>query len=291
MHWPVDHPANTDPPLRTWAEGAQELCPEASVVTVLRHLPGRRVATLVETTRGMGVLKVFASPRARGNHRRVESLRRSRAGHLVPEPWGVDDAGHVSLVAFVVGEVFESLDDDRFVKTAELAGVALRRLHDSEAALDRTWTVDDELKLLFKRATATTQRDVDLAVERVAHLAEEPLVSAHRDCHPKQLVSTANGVSWIDLDDAAMAPSGLDVGNMVAHLRQDSVLGKRSPTASAQAITSFLAGYGETASDVDSWEQLSLLRLAGLAETRHRRPIDARRILTLVGEPRIGRPC
>ena len=291
MHWPVDHPANTDPALRTWAEGAQELCPEASVVTVLRHLPGRRVASLVETTRGRGVLKVFASPRARGNHRRVGSLRCSSAGHLVPEPWGVDDAGHVSLVAFIVGQVFDCLDDDRFVKTAEVAGRALRKLHDSGAVLDRTWTVDNELRLLVKTATATTQTCVDLAVARVAHLAGEPLVSTHRDCHSKQLVSTATGVCWIDLDDAAMAPSGLDVGNMVAHLRRDRLLGKRSPTVSVQAIASFRSGYGETASDLDSWEQLSLVRLAGLEDTRHRRPIDAHRILTLVGETRIGRLC
>ena len=32
-------------------------------------------------------------------------------------------------------------------------------------------------------------------------------------------------VRWIDLDDAAMAPRGLDVGNFVAHLRRDAVVG------------------------------------------------------------------
>ncbi len=291
MHWPADHPANTDPALRTWAEGAQELCPEASVVTVLRHLPGRRVASLVETTRGRGVLKVFASPRARGNVRRIESLRRSSAGHLVPEPWGVDDAGHVSLVEFVVGQVFDCLDHDGFVATAELAGLALRQLHDSRAILDRTWTLDDEIRLLVSRATTTTQRFVDLAVARAGHLGRDRLVSAHRDCHPRQLVTVAHGVCWIDLDDAAMAPSGLDVGNMVAHLRRDAVLGRRSPAASDQAIVAFRSGYGETASDVESWEQLSLLRLAGLAETRHQRPIDARHILSLVEPAGIGRLC
>ena len=291
MHWPIDHPVNTDPPLRTWADGAQQLCPEASVLTVLRHLPRRRVASLVETTRGRGVLKVFASPRARGNVRRLESLRRSSAGHLVPEPWGVDDAGHVSLVAFVVGEVFDCLNDDRFVATAELAGVALRQLHDSAAVLDRTWSLDDELRLLVSRATTTTHRSVDMAVGRAAHLASDLLVSAHRDCHPRQLVTIAHGVCWIDLDDAAMAPSGLDVGNMVAHLRRDAVLGRRSPAASERAIVAFRSGYGDTASDVDSWEQLSLLRLAGLATSRHRRPIDARQILSLVEPAGMGRRC
>ncbi len=291
MHWPIDHPANTDKALRTWAVGAQELCPEASVLTVLRHLPGRRVASLVETSRGRGVLKVFASPRARGNLRRINSLRRSSAGHLVPEPWGVDDAGHVSLVEFVVGQVFDCLNDDDFVATAELAGLALRQLHESGAMLDRTWTLDDELRLLVSRATATTHRCVDLAVARAAHLARDPLVSAHRDCHPRQLVTVASGVCWIDLDDAAMAPSGLDVGNMVAHLRRDAVLGRRSAGASERAIIAFRSGYGDTASDVDSWEQLSLLRLAGLADTRHRRPTDARQILSLVEPAAMGRRC
>jgi Ser/Thr protein kinase RdoA (MazF antagonist) len=237
------------------------------------------------------VLKVFASPRARGNVRRIESLRRSSAGHLVPEPWGVDDAGHVSLVAFVDGQVFDCLDDDRFVATAELAGLALRELHDSAAMLDRTWTLDDELRLLVSRATTTTRTCVDLVVGRAPHLLSDPLVSAHRDCHPRQLVTVADGVCWIDLDDAAMAPSGLDVGNMVAHLRRDAVLGRRSPPASERAIVAFRSGYGETASDVDGWEQLSLLRLAGLAETRDRCPADARHILSLIELAGIGRRC
>ena len=291
MHWPIDHPVNTDPALRTWAAGAQELCPEASVVSVLRHLSGRRVATLVDTDRGRGVLKVFASPRARGNLRRVRALRRSSAGALVPEPWGVDNAGHVSLVAFVVGPIFDCLDDKRFVDTAEQAGDALRQLHESGIVLDRVWTLDDELQLLASWATATTHRFVDRALMHTAHLAHEPLISAHRDCHPKQLVSVAGGVCWIDLDDAAMAPSGLDVGNMIAHLRRDGLLGRRSLATTEQAIIAFRSGYGPSVSHVDIWEQLSLLRLAALAETRHRNPSDAQKILSLIATAQSSQHC
>ena len=291
MHWPIDHPVNTDPALHAWAAGAQELCPEASVLSVLRHLSGRRVATLVDTDRGPGVLKVFASPRARGNLRRLRALRCSGAGGVVPEPWGVDNAGHVSLVAFVAGPIFESLDDERFVDIAEQAGQALRQLHGSGIVLDRAWTVDDELHLLAARATATSQSQFDRVLVHAVHLANEPLISAHRDCHPKQLVSLAGGVCWIDLDDAAMAPSGLDIGNMIAHLRRDGLLGRRSSAATEQAIIAFRSGYGRSASDVDIWEQLSLLRLAGLAETRHRNPSDAQQILSLIATTQSSQPC
>lgn len=291
MYWPIDHPVNTDPALCAWAPGAQELCPEASVVSVLRHLSGRRVATLVDTDRGLGVLKVFASPRARGNLRRVRALRGSSAGALVPEPWGVDNAGHVSLVAFVAGPIFDSVDDDRFVDVAEQAGQALRQLHESGIVLDRAWTIDDELRLLAASATAASQSLVDQVLVHAAHLANEPLISAHRDCHPKQLVSLAGKVCWIDLDDAAMAPSGLDVGNMIAHLRRDGLLGRRSLATTEQAIVAFRSGYGPSASDVDIWERLSLLRLAALAETRHRNPNDAQQILSLIATSQSSQPC
>ena len=76
---------------------------------------------------------------------------------------------------------------------------------------------------------------------------------------------------WIDLDDAAMAPAGLDVGNFVAHLRRDHAFGLRGADETRDAIEGFLDGYGEAPADLAAWERLSLIRLAGLATSRHNR--------------------
>ncbi|MGI8711243.1 MAG: hypothetical protein ACR2LA_09655 [Acidimicrobiales bacterium] len=312
MRWPADHPAVTDEALAPWRVGAEELCPEGTVVRVLRHLAGRRVATLVETRRGLAVLKVFASPRARGNDRRLASLGRSTASHLVPASLGVDRSGHVALIDWVHGEVFDQLPDDGFVAAAPVVGRALATLHACGAALDRRWTFEDEVAQLHRRATDATSAMVEETVARALPVAGAPLVSAHRDCHPRQVVATEGGVRWIDLDDAAMAPAGLDVGNFTAHLRRDQVFGDRRSLVTAAAVEGFLRGYRghphhppsdevdtgrlkppidmgngtADAGDIEAWEELALLRLAGLAETRHQRPDRSLAILALLAAGR-----
>lgn len=270
MRWPADHPTQTDEALAEWRDGADELCPDAVVVRVLRHLPQRRVATLVDTPDGPGVLKIFARPRARGNHRRLQALADSHAV-LVPRPRGVDRSGHVSLVSFVEGTVFDQLDDDAFVRAAPLVGEALRTLHNSAVELDRRWTIDDELTQLERRFSREVAALVPDAIAARDALASAKLVPAHRDCHPRQVVACGTAVRWIDLDDAAMASPALDVGNFVAHLRRDAAIAARDPDVTAVAIDRFVAGYGSWPSGGEQWEQLTLARLAGLAERRHQR--------------------
>ncbi len=285
MRWPADHPVHHDAALRPWADGAQELCPTAEVRQVLRHLPGRRVATLVDTPSGPAVLKVFARPRGRGNDRRLRRLAACpSAGALVPRPLGADSGGHVSLVEYVPGEVFDTVDDDRFVAAAPLVGAALAALHASRAELDRSWTWQQEVTLLRDRPAPVTSTLVEGIVEQTAHLAAEPVAVAHRDCHPRQIVLTADGVRWIDLDDLALAPPTLDVGNMLAHLRRDAAFGDRPEAATTAAIAGFREGYGAVSGDLAAWERLALVRLAGLAQTRHGRADRAAAVIALLGE-------
>jgi Phosphotransferase enzyme family len=275
MQWPLDHPAVTDEALAAWAHHAETIAPGAQVVRLLRHLPGRRVATQVRTNDGQSaVLKVFASPRARGNDRRLEALQNSGVRNLVPRPLGVDKTGHVSLVEWVDGVMFDQTPDDRFDGAAFQVGVSLRQLHESSVVLDRSWTIREELALLGKRQTPTVQRLIDAmgGMEQLAErLADEPLVSAHRDCHPRQAVISDGSARWIDLDDCAMAPAGLDVGNMIAHLKREAAIGLRDPAVADEAVTAFREGYGPIPATTDTWQRLSLVRLCGLAETRHQR--------------------
>ncbi len=275
MQWPLDHPAVTDEALAAWSHHAETIAPGAQVVRLLRYLPGRRVATQVRTTEGhTAVLKVFASPRARGNDRRLEALQRSWVRHLVPRPLGVDATGHVSLVEWVDGVMFDQTPDERFAGAAFQVGVSLRQLHESRVVLDRSWTICEELALLDKRRTPTVQHLVTSmgGMEQLAdRLADEPLVTAHRDCHPRQAVIAHGSARWIDLDDCAMAPAALDVGNMIAHLKREAAIGLRDQKPADAAVAAFRRGYGPLPATTDIWERLSLVRLCGLAETRHQR--------------------
>lgn len=272
MRWPSDHPAVTDPALAPHAAGADEVAPGASAGAVLRHLPGRRVATAVHLADGRhAVLKVFASPRGRGNDRRLSALAATAVAGSVPTSLGVDRAGHVSLISWAPGQVYDEVDDDTFVAVAGDIGRSLAALHRSGAAIDRSWTVDDELVQLLRRATPRSRPLADAVVSdpMVDRARLEPLRTAHRDCHPRQVVVDGLHPRWIDLDDCAMAPPGLDVGNFLAHLRRDAAIGRRDTAATRAAIRAFVEGYGELPSTTAWWETASLARLVGLAESRH----------------------
>ncbi|MGE0881818.1 MAG: hypothetical protein AB7L13_10385 [Acidimicrobiia bacterium] len=286
MRWPDGHPALVDDALIPWTAGADELCPDAEVCTVLRYVSGRRVASLVRTHDDHLVLKVFSSPRARGNHRRLSQLAQSGAAPIAPRSLGCDRSGHVSLVRFTPGETYDQLDDDRFVAVAGGIGDALRRLHTADIAFDRSWTFDDEVTQLRRRMLPEMEAAVAEATRRWAGLADDALVTAHRDFHPRQVVVDGDHVRLVDLDDAANAPAGLDLGNFTAHLWCEAAKGRRSGDVCRRAIGSFLEGYGPLAEPVQhglaGWEALALLRLASLATTRHGRPDWTENIKELV---------
>lgn len=275
MPWPADHPARTDPLLTPWAGGLAEVAPGARVGDVLRYLPGRRVATFVECERGPVVVKVFASPRARGNARRLRAFAGSPAAALVPTVIGCDATGHVLAVSYRPGDLPGSLSDVDYVACMFRVGAALRELHDSGSELDRVWAWEQETAQLARRAVAATRDLVDVVVAETAWLARSPLSPCHRDCHPRQVVVAADGsVGWIDLDDSALAPRGLDVGNLLGHLVREHVTGVRSKGSKVLASEAFLDGYGPCSaldeSVLAAWTVLAVARLAGLAESRHR---------------------
>lgn len=280
MRWPADHAGSCDPGLAPWLDGANELCPDARLGPVLRHLPGRRITMCVETTTGPAVLKVFARPRARGNHRRLEALGCSSASEWVPATMGADTSGHVGLVGWIPGMSLPDAHSGEFSECCRQAGTVLAALHTSGAELDRAWTVEDELALLERNATPQAAGLVELARGVAVTAARVPTVSAHRDFHPRQIVVGARGVGLIDLDDAAMAPAALDVGNFVAHLRMDAAIGRRNESQVRAAIRAFLDGYGPVEGS-ELWEWLSLVRLMCLATTRHGRDDWARALRRL----------
>ncbi|HEX4982707.1 MAG TPA: phosphotransferase, partial [Ilumatobacteraceae bacterium] len=221
------------------------------------------------------VLKVFASPRARGNDRRLAALAVSSANHLVPRSLGVDHGGHVSLISWSPGTVYDELSDTAFIAAAPAVGAALSRLHRCGVVVDREWTVEKELAQLVRRATTCNRPLIDSMIadtDAIATVRNAPLVTSHRDCHPRQVVFDSGRPSWIDLDDCAMAPAGLDVGNFVAHLRRDAAIERRTADVTDAATEGFCRGYGELPTAAAWWERVSLIRLVGLAESRHHRP-------------------
>jgi aminoglycoside phosphotransferase (APT) family kinase protein len=274
MHWPDDHPVRTDPRLAEWQADADAVCPQGSVLAVLRHVKGRRVATLVRTPDGPGVLKLFASPRARGNDRRLRALRPA-IGSVVPRPIAVGPEGHAGLLEYVPGRPLRELAGADFVAACEEVGRVLARLHACDVLLDRTWTARSEIDNLAHRSGPG-------GASWLPPPPDTP-VPTHRDLHAAQVVVGPDAVRLIDLDEATMAPPGLDVGNFLAHLDQDAALGSRPDHETTTAGRAFLRGYGGSPRDLTWWREIALARLAVLAEERHDRPDWAASLRALVG--------
>ena len=271
MHWPAEHPLRADDLLARWRGPADRLCGDGVVLRVLKHVRGRRVATLVSTADGLAVLKVFSSPRARGNDRRLRALGPA-VGDLLPRALQVDPLGHVGLLSYLPGQPLDSLSGPTFVAACGQAGVALARLHGCGVVLDRQWTAADELAQLRSKATPTTEHAITRAVRSWSPQPDALLVPAHRDLHLAQVVVQPVGVAFIDLDETTMAPRGLDVGNLLGHLSQEAALGRRPAVEVADAAAAFLTGYGGAPADTDCWQQLTIARLAALADVRFDRP-------------------
>ncbi len=271
MHWPAEHPLRADDLLARWRGPADRLCGDGVVLRVLKHVRGRRVATLVSTADGLAVLKVFSSPRARGNDRRLRALGPA-VGDLLPRALQVDPLGHVGLLSYLPGQPLDRLSGPPFVVACGQAGAALARLHGCGIVLDRQWTAADELAQLRSMATPTTEHAITRAVRSWSPQPDALLVPAHRDLHLAQVVVQPAGVAFIDLDETTMAPRGLDVGNLLGHLSQEVALDRRPAVEVGAAAAAFLTGYGGAPADTECWQQLTLARLAALADVRFDRP-------------------
>ena len=96
--------------------------------------------------------------------------------------------------------------------------------------------------------------------------AWEPVTVVHRDLYEEQVL-LGERVGLIDLDDIALGPPELDVGNLVAHLDLLELRSERDLSSGRQA---FLEGYESVAKlDRELLERcrmLALLRLACIHE-------------------------
>jgi aminoglycoside phosphotransferase (APT) family kinase protein len=87
----------------------------------------------------------------------------------------------------------------------------------------------------------------------------------HRDLYEEQVL-VGERVGLIDIDDAALGPPELDVGNLLAHVE---LLERRRGRDLAREMQAFLDGYAERGPALDEalldrCRRLTLLRLACL---------------------------
>ncbi len=261
-------------------------------IRLLHHRPGRRCVLYYSFARseieaGSERGRFVGKIRAKGVDRRSNDVARalrvrgfSETGSFrftVCEPLGVVRELDMTLQRFYSGPCMTELvpkGTETLERFAEL-GVALAELHADGVPTYRRHTVGNELEILEERLPRVArkipilaqpiQRLVKSASSVAETLADRPIRSIHRDFYPDQIIAGANQPVLLDLDLYTMGDPALDVGNFVAHLREQGLrefgdIGSIADPENA-FVESYLSASSETSlEDVEKWTHLSLLR-------------------------------
>jgi Phosphotransferase enzyme family len=251
----------------------------------LKVRPGRR-----RTLRARGplmsvIVKVYSSERAPIVAKRLMALAAGPAEPLVPLVLLCDPEQHLIVLTDMPGSPLREA-----VAAADLA--ACRRTGRALGAWHAAWTgraplvlerhtAERELRILLERARSASMVVGDAVRQAAPGLASDwsSSTAVHRDLYEEQIL-LGERVSLIDLDDAAVGPPELDVGNLVAHLE---LFARKHGLRIPRQLEALLAGYADVGPDLDPLllgrcRSLSLLRLACLND-------DPRLVDVAVGHP------
>jgi Ser/Thr protein kinase RdoA (MazF antagonist) len=246
-----------------------------AVLETLKHKPGRRRTLRAAGPRRRAIVKVYASDRAPVVAGRLRALGSGPPEPLLPAVLLTDPDRHTIVLSEVPGVPLRNhlLRPDR--GACARAGAALAAWHGYWRAAGppeplRRHTAADELELLRERAGAAPRPLASAALSLAASLAGEWPCSTvvHRDLYEDQIL-VGERVGMIDLDDAAIGPPELDLGNLLAHVE---LLARRRSEAVRPEGEALLAAYRARAPLDDGLLEhcraLSLIRLACI----HREP-------------------
>jgi glycosyltransferase involved in cell wall biosynthesis len=237
----------------------------------LKHKQGRRETLRASGPAGTAIVKRYASDRAPVVARRVAALAAGPSEPAVPAVLHVDAARRFVVLSDVPGEPLRvALLAGDGVACAR-AGAALGRWHAAWAGRQsfalRPHTAERERRILLERAAAASPEVARAVHSEVGRLTGDWRCSTvvHRDLYEEQVL-TSDRVGLIDLDDAALGPPELDLGNLLGHVDLLALRNGRDLTAECDALA---AGYADAGPPIDRalldrCRRLTLLRLACL---------------------------
>jgi Ser/Thr protein kinase RdoA (MazF antagonist) len=228
--------------------GAVERCVGTPmVVEELKHKPGRRLTLRARGPRGSAIVKLYRSGRAADVAVRISALADGPSEPEVPKVLALDVHGRAVVLTDVPGrplrEAVLALDEAR----CRRAGAAIAAWHEAWTGRSpeplRDHPFELELKVLLDHASVAPPAIGARVAAALPDLHEgwTPATVVHRDLYEEQVLFGEH-VGLIDLDDAALGPPELDVGNLLAHL---DLLELRSGRSLARAQASLLDGYAE----------------------------------------------
>jgi Ser/Thr protein kinase RdoA (MazF antagonist) len=237
---------------------------------VLKDKPGRRSTMRARGSRRSAIVKTYASQRAATVAARVRGIAGGPGEPVVPEVLLLDEALHLVVLSEVPGEPLTRSLTSGDRDTCARAGAALGAWHaawrGTAPGAHRPHTAAREIEILEARLARTPPELAATVRAALPALADGdwgwPTI-VHRDLYEEQIM-VGERIGLIDLDDSALGPPELDVGNLLGHLL---LLERRSGAALAAVTAAFLDAYREHGPGLDEsllerCRALTLLRLA-----------------------------
>ena len=237
------------------------------VLEELKHKPGRRRTLRAVGSKRRAIVKAYETDRAPIVAARLRALAAGPPEPNVPEVVHEDRSLRLVVLSEVVGASLRDALLDGDLAQCARAGAALGAWHafwlGAAPPPLAPHTFERELEILLSSADRADPAIGEPVRRAVAAFAGEwPIATVvHRDLYEDQIV-LGDRVGLIDLDDAALGPPELDVGNLLAHIE---LLELRTGGSLAPAVAALLSGYGHDLLDqalLDRCRRLTLLRLA-----------------------------
>ena len=277
---------------------------ELRAIRVKRHKAGRRclIEYDVEVRRTDGTseaVTLVGKSRAKGLDRPCHDLlltlwdggfaAESEDGISVPEPIGMVPDFKMWLQRKVPGSVATPLlagpgGDVLAGRIAE----AIRKLHLANIPTIRRHTMADELRILHERLAILAGREPRWArrlerlldaCDRLGSVVPGPVLRGiHRDFYPDHVIVAGSRLYLIDFDLACEGDPGLDIGNFLGHLTEQSLRASGDPDALADREEALEERYVELHGEairpsVRAYAALTLVRHISLstqfADRRH----------------------
>ncbi len=241
----------------------------------LKIKPGRRATVRAIGSVRTGIVKVYASERAPVVAARVAAVVAGYPAEApddplcLPEVLALDADRHTVVLSDVPGAPFSSALLAGDIATCRRVGRAIGQWHVASEGSDRQGltphTAAREGEILARWIDRSSP-GVARAVRPLLALAREPWVArtvVHRDLYEEQIM-VGERIGLIDLDDSALGPPELDLGNLLAHL---VLLERRCGHDLAGVRGGFICGYRDVGPALDPalltrCLRLSLARLA-----------------------------
>jgi aminoglycoside phosphotransferase len=186
-----------------------------------------------------------------GDGAEYERRQLAAAGPLVPRVIATSPEHGALALEPIPGARLDSLRGAELAHGLRGLGAALARLHTATPVPDEPFTRLDPERLgkavaVIARARPDAGHAAALALANLLtrlDSADEPVVCVHGDANLRNAIFDGERVALLDLEHAAAGPAAADLGQLLAGLRADRVLGRITTSEETALADALLDGY------------------------------------------------